>query len=342
MQTVTLPDGFSGREVTCTSCQNTFEAPIRYNPTVLSDSVPPTPPAAPIPGPTIPIESPVHSMVQEPSTKHSESSLMSPENPADRPPLPPGLVPISTGIPPASPSTASEPLPTGYTKSHALTISPRVVVWLPAIFLTIALFCTFFPWVGTYIGWSPVDSQGMWRAISGYPDRNIPNEKAMHTPPDWLDKVKSDWLLMVPYFLSLLAATVIAWVERFEKKIARPKFPPLSDIWPWLPTAIIGLSGIALFLMLIQLSYGFGLERAMQEVVSEQFSSEREAAAGSPTNLKTVKWHEEQECKKFNMRYTFWLNLCVLCNFLAVLTALCRMGFEKRGPKPPPRIVIQY
>jgi hypothetical protein len=341
MRSVTLPDDFTGREVTCTSCQNTFEAPIRYNPTVLTDPVPPTPPTAPISGPTVPIESPVHSTVQDPATKQSESSLMSPENHADRPPLPPGLVPIPTGIPPASPSTDSEPLPAGYTRSHVFTILPRVVVWLPAIFLTVALICTFFPWVGTYPAGTAVNTQGLWRLISGFPSRLFLFEKVMQTPPNWLDKVKSDWLLMVPYFLSLLAAVAIAWVERFFHESDHRKIPQLALVWPWRMTAIIGLAGIALFFMAIQLCYGFGLERAMRQVVSEQFSIEREKAA-SPSDLFEVNYNEQKEYDKFNMERTFWLYLGVLCDVLAALAVLCRIGLERRGPKPPPRIVIQY
>jgi hypothetical protein len=164
----------------------------------------------------------------------------------------------------------------------------------------------------------------------------------MQTPPDWLDKVTSDWLLMVPYLLSLLAALVFAWAERLMHSFDQRKFPPMIRLWPWRLQLIVAASGVALFFMLIQLPHGFGLERAMREVVSEQFSKEREAAAGSQSRLDTVKYNEEQEYAKFNMERTIWLYLGVFCDVLVVIAVLGRIGLERRGTKPPPRIVFQY
>jgi hypothetical protein len=223
-----------------------------------------------------------------------------------------------------------------------MVISPQVMAWLPAIFLTITFLCTFFPWVATYLGGSPVDSQGLWRAISGFPNRNIPLEEAMQTPGDWLDKVTSDYLLMVPYFLLLLAAVVLAWLERGLKTIDLRKIPQLARVWHRRVELIILLSTIAFAFMLTQVSYGFGLERAMRHVVTEQFSQDREKAAGSQSKLAKVKYNEEQEYAKFNMGHTFWFYLGFTCNFLAVLAMLSHMALERRGSKPPPRIVIQY
>jgi hypothetical protein len=341
MRSVTLPDDFTGREVTCPSCHNTFEAPTRYNPTVLTDPVPPTPQVTSTPQPNLAVTggSPLPAPPSVASTKTTENSLMSPEHPTDRPPPPPGLVPLSTGIPPMD----SAPMPAGYTKTRSLVISQPVVAMLPLILLTLSFICTFFPWVGTYPNGSAVNTQGLWRTISGYPTRNVPFEGIMQTPPDWLDKVTSDWLMMIPYFFALLFAVAFAWVERLFHALDPRKLPPrLARVWPWMTWIITGLTVIALFFMLIQLAYGFGLERAMRQVVSDQFSKQREEVAGSPTLLFKVKYNEEQEYLKFDMERTSWLYLGVLCNFLAAMAVLCRITLEKRGSKPPPRIVIQY
>ena len=272
---------------------------------------------------------------------------MSHEVPSDRPPPPPGLVSAippsgSASVPAGTAPAATEPVPTGYAKTYRIAVKRHDVAWLPAILLTITFLCTFFPWVGTYLGSTPVDTQGLWRAISGYPSRDIAVEKAMDIKSEWLDRVTSDWLLMVPYLLVLVAAVALAWLERALQKTDIRRITPLAIIWPRRTELIIVLAAIAFFILLIQSSYGFGLERAMRSAVNEQFQKERDSAAGSPSNLATVKFNEELEYRKFNLGYTFWFYLGITCNLLAVFAALCVIGLEKRGSKPPPRIVIQY
>jgi hypothetical protein len=275
------------------------------------------------------------------SNKLSEISAMSLENPADRPVPPPGLVPTPAVSPP-TPSATTALLPLGYTKTHGFNISPHLVAWLPAILLTLTFICTFFPWVGMYRGGAAVYSQGPWRALFGYPTRNIELESLMLTPSGWLDKVKSNWELMIPYLLSLFAAVALAWADRGIRVFDPRKIPPLVKIWPWRHAVIAVLAGFAFALMSIQVSWGFGLERAIRRVVSEDFAKAREAAADSPSELFKLKYSEDQEFKKFNLEHTSWLCLGLTSNFLAVLAMLAHIGLDKRGSKPPPRIVIQY
>ncbi len=346
MKSIALPDDFSGREVTCPSCHNMFEAPTRFNPTVLTEPVVHSPPAVSSSA-TTPSAPPGSSLPSTPlipptTPTPSETYLMSPEYPADHPPAPPGLVPTSSSIPHGLPSTEPAPLPVGYSKSHGFVISPRVVTWLPAILLTIAFICTFFPWVGTYLGGSPVDTQGPWRAIFGAVNRNYKAEKAMQTPAGWLEKVQSNWELMLPGLMSLIAAVVLAWADHGLRNFDLLRIPPLARIWPWRHGVIAALACIAFSFMMIQVTHGFGLERAAQKVVAEKFAKDREAAGGSTWDLDEVKYYEEQELAKFNLEHTTWLSLALTCNFLAVLAMLCRVGLDKRGSKPPPRIVIQY
>jgi hypothetical protein len=216
------------------------------------------------------------------------------------------------------------------------------MAWLPAILLTLTLACTFFPWVGTYLGGSSVDSQGPWKAMFGAVNRNIKAELVMQTPAGWLDKVKSNWELMLPCMLALLAAVALAWADHGFHALDPQTIPPLARIWPWRHAVIAVLAGFAFTLIMIQVTYGFGLERAIRKVVTERFAEEREAAAKSPDKLATLDYNEEQEYAKFNLEHTTWLYAGLLCNFLAVLMMLCRLGLDRRGSKPPPRIVIQY
>src|SRR5207248_3338451 len=151
----------AGREVTCPSCGKPFDVPARYNPSVLGEParVPPPPPAY---TPSAPVTVP----------RPPEPSAMSTAVPPDRP-LPPGLVPpappaYAPAAPVAAPAAAPAlGVPAGYAHERGVVISPQAVAWLPAVLLMATLICTCFPWVGTYLGGYPVDSQGPWRATFG-------------------------------------------------------------------------------------------------------------------------------------------------------------------------------
>ncbi|MFO0825557.1 MAG: hypothetical protein U0792_20955 [Gemmataceae bacterium] len=74
-------------------------------------------------------------------------------------------------------SYALTPAPTpqqaSYTHAIGITISPRVIVWLPAVLLTIVFFSTFFRWTGSYLGGHPVYSQSPWQAVFASVSRNF-------------------------------------------------------------------------------------------------------------------------------------------------------------------------
>jgi hypothetical protein len=265
--------------------------------------------------------------------------MLSP-NPSDRPSPPPGLVPA---MPPVNSVPTASALPAGYTGSHVIVISRGVIKWLPAILLTFTLVCTFFPWVGTYIGAAPVDSYGPWRALIGNPSRNIRLEKVMQVPNGMLDKVNSDWVLMLPCLLALVLAVILVWVDNAIHLFDPRKYiPPLAKYWQWRHALIAILAAFSFFLMLFQVNRGFGLERAIQTVISEQFAQEREQAAGKTADLDEIAYREKEAYDKFNLEHSTWLYLGVLSNFLAVLAILAQMGLEKRGSKPPPRLVFEY
>src|SRR5262245_50726978 len=132
LRSVTVPEDAAGKETPCPECGKSFPAPARYNPVVAA------PPAAP---PVAPAPTPV---------------------PASPPAAPPGLVP--TALAPPAAAVTTETAPPAYTRSFAIVLSPRVVAWLPAVCLTLALLLTFLSWVGSYFGDNPVYSQGPWRS----------------------------------------------------------------------------------------------------------------------------------------------------------------------------------
>ena len=192
MKPVSVPDDFAGREVTCPSCMKPFDAPTKYTPTVIDEPAKTISPA---------LEETISSSIPE-------SKPMAPDV-SSQPVAPPGLVPPAPPpVPPTAPSltVAPPPLPVGYTRSKGFTISPKVILWMPAVLLTITLFCTFFPWVGTYLGGSAVNSQGPWRAIFGAVNRNYVLEEKVSAPNGWLDHVPDDWGLIVPFLICLIFA----------------------------------------------------------------------------------------------------------------------------------------
>ena len=343
LKTITLPDDFSGGDVTCPMCHHSFPAPARYNPTVLVDaSVPASPPITQTGPLATAVAGGSNSLNPLASaTRSPEPTMLSSEIPSTRPPLPPGLMPP---VPPVgtSPSTPSAPMASGYTKSHGFVISPRGVAWLPAILLTITFVCTFFPWVGTYLGTSAVDTQGPWKALFGAINRDYAMERFMQTPAGWLDKVDSNWELLLPCLLALIVAVVLAWADRTGHTLDSRIPPALTKLWMWRIPLIGFFAFLSFGLMIIQVAHGFGLERAMRKVVTEQFSKQREEAAGSQDKLGRLEYDEQQEYKKFNLEHTLWPYLAIACNLLAVLALLCRAALDSRGSKPPPQIVIQY
>ena len=134
---------------------------------------------------------------------------------------------------------------------------------------------TFFPWVGSYAGGSTVYAQRPWGAVFGGVGRNFALEKSIAIPAAWLDKVRSDWELMVPYLLLLIFVTALAWADRALRAFDPWRSPPLAKIWPHRHTVIFGLAGFVFVLSLIQVSSGFGMERAIRKHVTYVFAAKR-------------------------------------------------------------------
>jgi hypothetical protein len=264
---------------------------------------------------------------------------------------PPGFVPPSTVALQTPPTPPLPPTPTGYTRSIGISFSPRVVSWLPVLCLTLALISTFFGWVGAYVGGHPVYSQGPWRAMLGTVNRNFQLEEQISKVPGGsglidLDKVKSDWELMVPYLFCLILAVVVGWVERGTASLDPASLPPplrpVAKLWPYRNLVLVVLATIALVLLIVQISNGFGLQRAAKQMVAEKYAQERKDAVGSQSRLDTLDFKEEQEYAKYNLERTIFLYAGLGLQILALLAIIIHAGLDRRGAKPPPRIVLQY
>lgn len=234
-----------------------------------------------------------------------------------------------------------QPLPAGYTKSRGFTISPCVVAWIPAVALSLILLLSFFPWVGVYPGGGAVYTQGVWRAIYGWPTRNIDQEdKWMRDlpAPSVYDRTNSDWLIMLPYLMGLILAVAAAWLERLDPPLAAQRLPSL---WPWRRALVLVLAASIFLLLLVESGRGFGLERAMRAAVAEKFNEQRQKA-GTTGDHEKLDVMENRELMKYGLERTDWYCLAMCLHLLVLLAILGRWGLDRRGDKPPPRIAIQY
>ncbi len=334
MSGVVVSDDAAGTEATCPKCGKSFPTPARYAAAVVPDagessSAPPAPPPptpSPTPAPTVPPPSAPPGYVSPPPPPATS------QRPSD------GFLP-----PPATVSA-----PAGYTKSIGFTLSPRVIAWLPVVFLTLTFALTMSPWVSVDIA-GTLYSQGPWGAMFRKHNPNRALERLV--PPETIvpdEKLPGDWLLMLPYLLLLILAMVLAWADRLLQSVDPQKFPPpVAKIWPSRHLIIAGLSVAAVVLVFVQSMKGFGLERAVRQVVRENptLVDERKAAEASEAKearLRVVEYKEELELAKFNLSRTIWMHLAVLCNALAAFAVLGYITLEKRGDKPPPKVMLHY
>ena len=328
MSGVTVPDDAAGKEVTCSHCGKSFPTPARYAAAVV-------PEAPAVAGPIEPVR----------TSPHPEPPPMPPAVP---PPAPPGFVPPPAPTPDgfltSGQTSASVQAPAGYTHSFGITISPRIVSWLPAALLLFVLVLTFFPWVGCYAGGVPVYSQRPWTAVYGSVSPNYDLEKAVSIPPGWRTqgKVSSDWLMMVPYLLLLLLATALAWADRGLHALDPRNIPPLAKVWPHRLTVLCVLATLAFVLAGIQVSNGFGMERAIRKQVSEEIAEEHRPSTEATADQAKLGWQIDQKYDRYNLERTTWMYLALLFNLLAVLAVILRLGLDRRGNKPPPKILLHY
>lgn len=310
-----VADELAGKEATCSYCAKPFPVPGRYTAQVSAAVAPP----APAPVAVAPAPQPV-----------------APEPVAPAPEAPSGF------LPPAPTVGGALPAASGTVKEIGFSIPPKLVAWLPALALTVVFVLSFFPWVASYRGNSTVYSQRPWGAlVGGTPARNFKLEDSS-IPGGWLDKVRSDWKILLPFFLLLLVGLAFAWAERGLKSFDPRKVPPLVKLWPW-RNAIVGACTVLTLLLLIgQLINGFGMERALRAQVAAKYEPQKQAAGESAAALEKVSHDIEQELRGYDVEQTKWA--CLALSFLALgaLAAVLRPCLDARGDKPAPRFLLRY
>jgi hypothetical protein len=307
-QLVTIPDTEAGKTAPCPECQQPFAIPAHYAAQVLDAPASASQPVSPPP----------------PSTTN-----------AAEPPPPNG--------PSASAPSLAEPpapqLPTapqGYTKLCSIPLNRAVCHWLGPVCLTILFFLTFFNWVGAYPAGYASYTQNGWQALGADLSVDPVSEKELKMESSLNHWLRSSWWLL-PYMILLIVGVFVAWSELISNYIRR-KFPPIVEAMIRRRPALLAVcAGMTLFFLLLQYAAGFGVERALNNLVQSNFQETRQNAKTPEENQK-VDIQMATIAGGYQMRTTIWLKLAMALHFLALAAIIGETLLIHRGDKPPPRI----
>lgn len=319
-QPVELPDAAGGTDAPCPRCGKPIPVPGAYTPTV--------DPAA---GPAVSAAPPPPVVTQPPV-------------PPSVPAPPPGFVPPKAAAEPPPAAATPTPAVDGYAHATGFTISPAVLAWVPVGCLTLALLLTFFSWVGSYPGGVRVYTQNPWQALfATFTTNTLPDELLVDEKPIEQRLFSSWWLL--PYFPVLIGTSLLAWIERFVRDPDPATIPgPLAwvpKIWPRRFHILTGLTALAVLLVAIQTTRGFGLEVAIGALVTEDFAKRAEEADTTPKKNRLAV-DAGRRLAQFGLQGTTLRDLALAAQVLALVTMAGRLWLHTRGPKPHPKLVAYW
>jgi hypothetical protein len=307
---IAVPDTEAGKAVDCPECGERFAAPQLYTPAPAPLAAP-TPPAPEKPAtpPAVP-ETYVHEGPTEPK-------------PAELPEVPKPDRELS-----------------GFAHMASFPIDPRIVRWIPAGALFLALVLTIFPWDGLYPGGYGAYTQTGWgAAFAGMSKDDVADDELRLS--DELDRrLKTNWWL-IPYLLLLLPTLVLA-VAGPVVDLARWKLPPqVESIWQFRPVLLAVLAIVTLLFLMAQWASGLGLQTAVNGMIEDQYKDAR-AAANTPEKVQRVDMRAAMKKGEYHVRTTPWLRLSVLLHLLAAAAVAGEAGLMLRGKKPPPRVGVMW
>lgn len=320
-QSVTVADSEAGKTIPCPACQQPFAVAALFNPQVMEPApVPPVVAAAapPVPPPPLPV---------------SESP---PPAPTAIQPPPPAPTPTAPDQPPSPPPAA----PAGYRHSCFVALNSSVCHWLTPICLTLALVLSFFNWVGSYPAGYAAYTQNGWQALAADLSADPVSEKEMKSEKKLTEALRSSWWLL-PYMIFLLIGVLAAWSEPIVKRSALRFSPIVNGMLRRQPALLAACAGVTLIFLIVQYAAGFGVERALDTTVAEQFR-EATGEAKTPEEHQKVEMQMAGIAGAFNMRTTNWLRLLVVLHFLALAAIIAETLLIHRGNKPPPRIGVMW
>lgn len=311
---ITVPDSEAGKAVNCPECHQQFAAPQLYTPAPSAAPAPP-PPAPAASAPVVPPPVP-ETYVKE------EDQPWSPDA-AALPTIPPPDREMS-----------------GFAHMLSVPVEAKIVRWIPAAAIFLALILTFFPWNGLFPGGHSAYTQNAWQALFGWVSFDPVAEDLLKMEDD-LEKRSHSRLWLLPYLLFLFPTLVIACAGPIVD-LTKFKLPEgFEKVWQYRPLLLGGLAILLLMFLLAQWASGFGLQHAIYAKIEEEFP-EKKSEQNTPEKMQ--RWEIKLAMAKgaFHARTTPWLRLAVLLHLLAAAAVAAEAGLVLRGKKPPPRAAVMW
>jgi hypothetical protein len=226
-----------------------------------------------------------------------------------------------------------------------MTLNATVVQWLPVALFTGLLGLSFFSWVGLFPGGVRAYTQSPWGALTGSFTTDYFSEEVIKLEAPLKKIIRSNFLWMLLYLLSLVAALALSWADRLLGLAAWTVWPPplrwLETLWPYRPLVLLGLAVALLSILLVQTSLGFGLENAVAQLVQEP-AAERLAQADSSTAQQKIVVELGMKLGSYQLQTTTAFALVWWLHIVAILAVAARIWLERRGAKPEPRLVWEW
>jgi hypothetical protein len=345
---VTVSDENAGQMASCPACNEKFVVPSLAQTSVLpplhldlpvdislTPEPPPPEPARLQPSTHAEREEPFYKVSSEtpPATKplfstHEKEQITT--APAKRAAPAPGTPKPAM---PSAPTTPPPP-PGEYLHHRWVSLNPRVLPPLVMISVVLWFFMLWFPWAGAYPGGYGLYSQNEFQIFWGSYSTDAVGEKALGDAKAF-DSVSGS-VLMFFYFLLVLIALVLG-LAPLAVTHGTLKLPPsVQQLWPWRMAILGAVLVLALLVLLLQSSIGFGIERAVAAHVDAGLQAQREAAK-TPEEVEVVNIQRGMQIGRVGLHRTSWYHLAILFQLLALAGVGLEMWLEKRGNRPLPR-----
>jgi hypothetical protein len=242
---------------------------------------------------------------------------------AEPPPKPPEPPPAPQAPPKRRPraeeaAVPPPPPPTDYTHTVQLVLRPQALAWIAPAALLLIFVLLFFPWVAAYdLG-----------------------KKEWYSQLGWGTGFGSEWSVLGAFYILLLFPTLaVALAAAVVPLLSLKMPPPVEKLWAWRAAFVAAVILLPTLLLLGELALGFGLERLVKDpgsVAEERAQAETFAGRLRASTL-------NREVAQVTVGRTFWLDLAVLLQLLALVGAGLDAWMQYRSAtRPPPRIDVMW
>jgi hypothetical protein len=378
---LTVPDQSAGQRMQCPLCSGTFSVPpvpggaAPVPPPVPSVPPPvslnPVPPPAPASGATVPppVSPSAAAAPPEPEAVYgfAAESRPAPTPPSLLPPVPEPTAPPSSASPwaldeetaplqkPSEPAAEEKPVETPATPAAParpcceFSLNQRIVDWLPFGCFFLILILTLFTWVRFAPGGYTIYSQNGWQAAfnGGWEDDDAERLlREISTRDDSFDLGKdlSVNFLTLIYLIPILFLTLAAALACAIFPYLRVKIPPaVKRYLPWRAGVTAAFALIGLFLLSLQVLFGFSLEHKVQDRIDrkiDEIKKERDKDSKGDRKTDRPKVEVMRTLVDDGQRRSHAMSLIYLLQLLGLATAALSLWLTLRGERKPPRVVF--